>query len=142
MTRLRDITELSSAEKANLGLSHTPGEIIQQPDTWATTFLNFKQHRTKIEAFLKSAGISPNSSHHPIVFLIGAGTSDYIGQALATLLQQKWKCEIAAIASTDLLTNFEDHILRNQQYLWISFSRSGDSPEALAVLEKALTIAG
>ncbi len=40
--------------------------------------------------------------------------------------------------STDLLTNFEDYILRDRNYLWISFSRSGDSPEGVNVLEKAL----
>ncbi len=138
MTRLLNLINLSGEEKANRGLSHTPGEIVQQPDTWATTFLKFQQRRTEIEAFLESVGISPGSGKHPIVFLIGAGTSDYIGQALACLFQQKWQCEVSAVASTDLLTNFEDHILRDRRYLWISFSRSGDSPEGVAVLEKAL----
>ncbi len=138
MTRLLDLINLNSKEKADRGLSHTPGEILQQPGTWATTFLNFQQRRTEIEAFLKSAGIGPHSSEHPIVLLIGAGTSDYIGQALATLFQQKWQCEVSAIASTDLLTNFQDHILRDRKYLWISFSRSGDSAEGVAVLNKAL----
>jgi tagatose-6-phosphate ketose/aldose isomerase len=138
VTRLLDLISLNSEEKIERGLSHTPGEILQQPDTWATTFLNFQQHRAEIEAFLKSAGISPDSNRHPIVFLIGAGTSDYIGQALACLFQQKWQCEVAAVASTDLLTNMEDYVLRDRQYLWISFSRSGDSAEGVAVLEKAL----
>ncbi len=138
MTRLLSLVHLSSEEKTNRGLTHTPGEIFQQPATWATTFLNFKERRKEIEAFLQSAGIYANSDKHPIVFLIGAGTSDYIGQALACLFQQKWQCEVAAVASTDLLTNFEDHVLRDRQYLWISFSRSGDSPEGVAVLEKAL----
>ena len=138
MTRLLDLINLNSGEKAVRGLSHTPREIQQQPDTWATTFLNFQQRRTEIEAFLSSAGIGPDSTQHPIIFLIGAGTSDYIGQALESLFQQKWQCEVSAIASTDLLTNFQDHILRDRKYLWISFSRSGDSPEGVAVLEKAL----
>lgn len=138
LSRLLDLIHLNSAEKADRGLSHTPGEILQQPETWATTFLHFQQRRAEIEAFLETAGIRPNSGDHPIVFLIGAGTSDYIGHAIASLLQQKWQCEVAAIASTDLLTNFEDYVLRNRKYLWISFSRSGDSPEGVAVLEKAL----
>ncbi len=138
MTRLQDLIDLPGDEKANRGLSHTPREIIQQPDTWATTFLKFQEHQPAIEAFLAKGGIRPNSSGHPIVFLIGAGTSDYIGQALACLFQQKWQCEVAAVASTDILTNFQDYILRDRKYLWISFSRSGDSPEAVAVLEKAL----
>ncbi len=138
MTRLSELINLSREEKAERGLTHTPGEILQQPDTWATTFLNFQQRQTEIEAFLKSAGIQPGSSKHPIVLLIGAGTSDYIGQALASLFQQKWQCEVEAVASTDLLTNMEDHVLRERPYLWISFSRSGDSAEGVAVIEKAL----
>ncbi|MEO6964936.1 MAG: tagatose-6-phosphate ketose isomerase [Acidobacteriaceae bacterium] len=138
VTRLLDLIGLSREEKADRGLTDTPGEILQQPATWATTFLNFQQRQSEIEAFLKSAGISAGSHQHPIVFLIGAGTSDYIGQALACLFQQKWQCEVAAVASTDLLTNMEDYVLRDRQYLWISFSRSGDSAEGVAVLERAL----
>jgi tagatose-6-phosphate ketose/aldose isomerase len=42
------------------------------------------------------------------------------------------------VASTDLLTNRDDLLLPGRKYLWISFSRSGDSPEGVAVLEQAL----
>lgn len=138
MTRLLDLTQLSSEEKASRGLAHTPGEILQQPDTWAGTFVRFQQHRAGIESFLESVGIGPASETHPIVYLVGAGTSDYIGKSITSLFRNKWQCEVVAVASTDLLTNMEDYVLRDRQYLWISFSRSGDSPEGVAVLEKAL----
>ncbi len=138
MSRLLNLIHLDKEEKAKQGLLHTPSEIAQQPDTWATTFMNFQQRRPEIEAFLQSTGISPDSTRRPIVFLIGAGTSDYIGQSLIALLRQKWQCEVTAVPSTDLLTNFEDYILLNRNYLWISFSRSGDSPEGVNVIEKAL----
>jgi tagatose-6-phosphate ketose/aldose isomerase len=36
------------------------------------------------------------------------------------------------------LTNLEDHIRADSDYLWISFSRSGDSSEGVAVLDQAL----
>ncbi|MGH9615651.1 MAG: SIS domain-containing protein [Acidobacteriaceae bacterium] len=140
MNRLLSLIRLDKEEKAKRGLSHTPGEIAQQPATWATTFMNFQQRRPEIESFLKSAGIGVDSDRRPIVFLIGAGTSDYIGQSLVALLRQKWQCEVSAVPSTDLLTNFEDFILRDREYLWISFSRSGDSPEGVTVLEKALKV--
>ena len=74
----------------------------------------------------------------PTVYLIGAGTSDYIGQSLHHLLRQQWQCEVIPVSSTDLLTDFSDYLLEGQRYLWISFSRSGDSPEGVAVLERAL----
>lgn len=138
MASLQHLLQLSKEEKELRGLSHTPGEIAQQPQTWATTFLTFQQRRAEADAFLAARGIGPDSSQRPIVFLVGAGTSDYIGQSLAALLRQKWQCEVTAVASTDLLTNFEDFILHDRSYLWISFSRSGDSPEGVAVLEKAL----
>jgi tagatose-6-phosphate ketose/aldose isomerase len=138
MNRLLELVRLSRDEKAIRGLTHTPGEILQQPETWAGTFLKFQQHRTAIETFLKAAGIDSSPDRRPIVFLIGAGTSDYIGQALAGLLRQKWQCEVSAVASTDLLTNLEDYVLAERQYVWIAFSRSGESPEGVAVLERAL----
>src|SRR6185369_8146219 len=53
------------------------------------------------------------------------------------LLQKEWSCNVVAVPSTDLLTNMEDHVLPQSEYLWISFSRSGDSSEGVAVLEHA-----
>jgi tagatose-6-phosphate ketose/aldose isomerase len=138
MNRLMELIHLNADEKAARGLSHTPDEILQQPQTWLGTFRKFQADRAAIEAFLRTAGIGAETEKRPIVFLIGAGTSDYIGHALAGLLRQKWQCEVAAVASTDLLTNFEDFILPDRRYLWISFSRSGDSPEGVAVLNRAL----
>jgi tagatose-6-phosphate ketose/aldose isomerase len=138
MNALSRLLNLSHEEKAMRGLLHTPAEISQQPHTWATTFLSVQRKRPEIEQFLKAAGVFPQTGERPTVFLIGAGTSDYIGQSLAHLFREKWQCEVSAVASTDLLTGFEDYILRGQKYLWISFSRSGDSPEGVAVLEKAL----
>jgi tagatose-6-phosphate ketose/aldose isomerase len=49
-----------------------------------------------------------------------------------------WRCEVWAVPSTDLLTNLEDLISSERRYLWISFSRSGDSSEGLAVLKAAI----
>lgn len=138
MSQLLDLINRNSEEKAARGLSHTPAEILQQPDTWRTTFARFQAARKDLEEFLTAVGLKLEPTKRPIVFLIGAGTSDYIGNSLVLLLQQKWQCEVNAIASTDLLTNFDDYILEGRRYLWISFSRSGDSPEGVAVLEKAL----
>ncbi|WP_245632433.1 SIS domain-containing protein [Edaphobacter aggregans] len=70
--------------------------------------------------------------------LVGAGTSDYIGESLALLLRQRWGCEATAVASTDLLPSLADYVIPGRRYLWISFSRSGDSPEGVSVLEQTL----
>lgn len=136
MSALNDLLGLSSEAKALRGLEFTPREIAQQPDTWAMTFALFEKRREEIADFLRSAGVF-NTSGKPTVFLLGAGTSDYIGRALANLLRREWKCEVIVVPSTDAVTHFDELLLPHQEYLWISFSRSGDSPESAAAVEKA-----
>jgi D-galactosamine 6-phosphate deaminase/isomerase len=135
---LQNLLHLGTEEKAERGLTHTPAEISQQPDTWSATLALFLQRRAEIRDFLGKAGIGSNLRHRPTVFLIGAGTSDYVGRSLEQLLRRLWQTDVVAVPSTDLLTHMEQHLVPEHPYLWISFSRSGDSPEGVAVLENAL----
>ncbi|HEU4871425.1 MAG TPA: SIS domain-containing protein [Pyrinomonadaceae bacterium] len=136
MTASPKLLELSTAERESLGLAHTLREILQQPQTWRQTYQKVQSLSTPIEEFLTRAGVG---GQRPLnVLLVGAGTSDYIGKSVCALLQKEWSCNVQAVPSTDLLTNMEDHILPDVDYLWISFSRSGDSSEGVAVLEAAL----
>lgn len=137
MDALSELLSLPDSEKTARGLVHTPAEIAQQPDTWLSTLELFQRKRDQIAEFLATAGIGASSGVKPTVFLIGAGTSDYIGQSLTFLLRKSWGCEVLAIPSTDLLTHMDNWMVPGAQYLWISFSRSGDSPEGVAVLERA-----
>ena len=138
MDPLQELLNLQLFEKEERGLLHTPREIYQQPDTWRSTFAIFHERHSEIAQFLTAAGIQDEPEKRPIVFLIGAGTSDHIGQALHHLLRQKWQCEVNVAASTDLLTNLPDFLVAGRRYLWISFSRSGDSPEGVVTLERSL----
>lgn len=138
MDPLATILMLSNSEREAKGLVHTPQEIIQQPDTWGRTYENLSQLAPHLETFLKGAGVFNDVQSRPSVFLIGAGTSDYIGKTVAPLLRRRWQCEVRAVPSTDLLTCVDDHVVRGKSYLWISFSRSGDSSEGVAVLDAAL----
>jgi tagatose-6-phosphate ketose/aldose isomerase len=137
LNELSRLLELPETEKARRGLVHTPGEIAHQPDTWSKTFELFRSQRESIQNFLATAGVSGASGSRVIVYLVGAGTSDYTGRALSYLLRKNWQCEVIAVPSTDLLPQMEQLILPGRKYLWISFSRSGDSSEGVAVLEKA-----
>ena len=134
---LSKLLSLPDSEKTPRGLLHTPAEIAQQPDTWLSTLEVFRRDRDRIQDFLERAGVGASSSLRPTVFLIGAGTSDYVGQSLTFSLRKLWDCEVIAVPSTDLLTHMDDMMVPGQRYLWISFSRSGDSPEGVAVLERA-----
>ena len=138
MTALASFVDLTPSQKEDRGLLFTPAEIAQQPETWRTTLGIFEQHQEQIAAFLDSAGLRQSVEDRPSVLLIGAGTSDYIGRALEALLRSHWACEVSAVASTDLLPSLNDYVVPGRKYLWISFSRSGDSPEGVAVLEQAL----
>jgi tagatose-6-phosphate ketose/aldose isomerase len=135
---LTTLLDLPAAEKEHLGAVHTPREIAQQPATWPRTWALIRSRLPEIQAFLTAAGVKGAAGERPTVFLIGAGTSDYIGQSLHHLLRRQWQCEVIPVSSTDLLIDFSDSFIEDRPYLWISFSRSGDSPEGVAVLERAL----
>jgi tagatose-6-phosphate ketose/aldose isomerase len=135
---LAKLLNLSREEKIERGLLYTPAEIAQQPATWESTFSIFQEHRTRLADFLGDAGFGDPVCPKPAVFLVGAGTSDYVGRSLVHLLRRLWKCEVIAVPSTSLLTHGEEWLIPGQRYVWISFSRSGDSPEGVSVLEKAL----
>jgi tagatose-6-phosphate ketose/aldose isomerase len=134
---LAELLSLPESEKTDRGLAHTPAEIAQQPDAWLSTFELFRRKRKEIAEFLAMTGVGASPRPRPTVFLIGAGTSDYIGQSLTFLLRKYWNCEVLAVASTDLLTHMDEWLIPEKKYLWISFSRSGESPEGVAVLERA-----
>jgi len=138
MTASPKLLELSTAERESLGLAHTLREILQQPQTWRRTYQKVQKFSTRIEEFLNKAGLGMRRPIPLNVLLVGAGTSDYIGKSVCALLQKEWSCNVQAVPSTDLLTNVEEHILPDVDHLWISFSRSGDSSEGVAVLEEAL----
>jgi tagatose-6-phosphate ketose/aldose isomerase len=138
MDPLAKILTLPGAEREARGLVHTPREIFQQPDTWWRSYERLSQLAPELESFLKRAGVFNDLLARPSVFLIGAGTSDYIGRTVAPLLRRLWQCEVTAVPSTDLLTCLDDFEVTGKSYVWVSFSRSGDSSEGVALLESAL----
>ena len=138
MNALAQLLDLSKEQKAERGLLYTPSEIAQQPATWESTFSLFEERRTALAEFLENSGLNNSSQPKPTVFLIGAGSSDYVGISLGNLFRRLWKCEVVVIPSTTLLTHAEQRLIPGCRYLWISFSRSGDSPESVSVIEKAL----
>jgi tagatose-6-phosphate ketose/aldose isomerase len=135
---LRLLLDLPEQEKNDRGLEHTPREICQQPATWRRTYELCRDRGAELNDVLRRAGIGRGTTSSPTVYLIGAGTSDYTGRALAPLLRRRWSCDAWAIPSTTMLTDFEEFHRPGREYLWISFSRSGESPEGVALLERAL----
>jgi tagatose-6-phosphate ketose/aldose isomerase len=144
---LESLLQLPEQDRVERGLIHTPREIWQQPETWSLTYKLCAARRTALQETLRQAligkgwigkGAIGKGTVPPTVYMLGAGTSDYIGRTLAPLLRRTWGCQAWAVASTTLLTEFDDFHQPEKQYLWISFSRSGESPEGVALLERAL----
>ena len=125
MGALLNLLDLPIAEQEARGLTFTPREIAQQPATWRKTAQLFETERERLVGFLERAGVTGPLEQRPTVMLIGAGTSDYIGESLALLLRQRWGCETTAVASTSLLPSMAEYVVPGRRYLWISFSRSG-----------------
>jgi len=138
MDALSKLLDLTPAKKEALGVVHTPAEIAQQPTTWRRTYQKVLRLLPEITDFLSQAGLDDQRETPLNVLLVGAGTSDYIGKSVRALLQKEWRCDVQSVPSTDLLTNMDDHVIPGRPYLWISFSRSGDSSEGVAVLQAAL----
>ncbi|PYX49358.1 MAG: tagatose-6-phosphate ketose isomerase [Acidobacteria bacterium] len=132
------LLDLPEQERTERGLLHTPREIWHQPDTWNQTYKTCQSQRSELNDVLRRAGIGRGSTSSPTVYLVGAGTSDYTGRALAPLLRMCWGADIWPVPSTTMLTEFEEYHPSGREYLWISFSRSGQSPEGVALLEQAL----
>jgi tagatose-6-phosphate ketose/aldose isomerase len=92
----------------------TRQEIFQQPDTWQETV-----------RLVGEAALGPL----PAAVLTGAGSSAYAGLAV----EPAWPGS-AAIATTELVLDFEQAL--ESRHLVVSFARSGNSPESVAVVEK------
>ena len=134
---LRALLDLPEAERVERGLLFTPREIAQQPESWKITYQRCLNQTQALQALLARAGVGTPASR--TVFLVGAGTSDYACRALAPLLRKRWNCDVWTVPSTTLLTDFDEYHRPGKEYFWISVSRSGDSPEGVALLERALT---
>ena len=111
MDPLAVLLNLEPAEKVRRGLEHTPREIAQQPTTWTTTFRQLEPRLHELREFLANCGVSAPPNQKPTVFLVGAGTSDYIGHTVHHLLRTRWQCDVLPVASTSLLPDFSDYLL-------------------------------
>ena len=106
---LEALLNVTEEQKEARGIQHTPREIAQQPASWRSTHQILLEQQHGVRQFLIESGLDQGRpSASTTVFLVGAGTSDYVGRALAPLLRRMWGCEVWAVPSTDLLTNLED----------------------------------
>ena len=112
------------------GAIWTAREIEQQPRMLEQTHALLSGMRERIEAFIAPVAGNANAR----VILTGAGSSSYIGQCLAPLLDQRLATRVDAVPTTDLVSAPYLYLDPTQPLLLVSFGRSGNSPESLAAV--------
>ncbi|WP_270736620.1 SIS domain-containing protein [Streptococcus anginosus] len=123
-----------------LGAEITTREIYQQPQVWQTAFENYKAQADEIAAFLNNID---EKYDYIKVILTGAGTSAYVGETLLPYFrkiydERKWNFN--AIATTDIVANPLAYLHKEVPTVLVSFARSGNSPESVAVVDLAKDI--
>jgi tagatose-6-phosphate ketose/aldose isomerase len=118
---------LQQDELENKKAVHTAREIENQPELWMKTYQSFLAQKGKILSFIEKF----REKEFPYIVFTGAGSSAFIGEALAGSFQQKWKGISRAVSTTDIITHPGNYFEKSRPTLLVSFARSGDSPESL-----------
>ena len=111
----------------------TAQEIYQQPATWAKTIAQIKNEKEALKKFMEPVLSDPDCD---IVFT-GAGTSEYVGNALYSYVNRYTGYHAKSYASTDLVETPENYLSRNKKTLLVNFGRSGNSPESVGSVQVA-----
>ncbi len=109
-----------------LETSHTWQEIHAQPGIWQAWAAPLATQSAEIREWIAAKGIKR------IVFS-GAGTSAFIGQALASV--KAGAISLNAIPTTDIVSNPSETLSDDGELLVVQFGRSGNSSETIATLD-------
>lgn len=109
----------------------TASEITQQPRLWYELYNILLEQKNEIVEFLnpilKLKGIK--------IILTGAGTSAFVGNSSEGFLRRKFRVDVEAIATTDIMATPHNFFFHDRPVLVISHARSGDSPESVATIK-------
>lgn len=120
------LTACEPAQQLARGYGDTLREILQQPGTWQVT-------ATQLTALAASPAWREAVDAASCLVLTGSGSSHYVGEVLANGLQASLGKPVLAVPAGTLLTHWRGALPAGA--LLVSFARSGDSPESLAVAE-------
>ena len=114
-----------------MATSFTFNEIHQQPAMWRKELAALLAAKAEISAFMHKY-LTPDTD----IVLTGAGTSAFIGDALAPVMRGMWR-NVRSVPTTDLITHAEYLLDKERPLLLISFARSGNSPESVGAVNIA-----
>ena len=106
---------------------HTIREIAHQPKMWRETFDVISGMRAAIERFFADNHIGKDTR----TVLTGAGTSAFVADTAACLFMHDGYGQARSVATTDIVSA-PCSFLSPEDRLFVSFARSGNSPESVA----------
>jgi tagatose-6-phosphate ketose/aldose isomerase len=124
-----DVFGLNAQQLDAAGAHWTAREIVQQPLVWS----EIQSLVGGVSSFLAPLLQRPDLR----ILLTGAGTSGFIGECLAPALTRRTSLRVEAVSTTDLVASPGSWLAANAPTLLVSFSRSGNSPEAVAAIDIA-----
>jgi tagatose-6-phosphate ketose/aldose isomerase len=125
----------TSSPLAARGAQATSSEIGQQPAVWRDVAGVLTEREREVRDFIDPLLALPDLR----ILLSGAGTSAFVGEALAPALTRELGRRVDAVATTDVVSNPREVFAEDVPTLFVSFSRSGASPESAAATELADT---
>lgn len=108
-------------------------EIHGQPGLWQEVLAKVSEDRARLDSFFATL---PGQDSLEVLFT-GAGSSAFVGEAVAALFENKTGLRCRPVATTDIVTHPRQCIPANRPVLLVSFARSGNSPESIAAVKLA-----
>lgn len=135
MNAFKALLNLPESEKVAHGVVFTVPEIAQQPDVWGETAELLITRREAIQKFMQESGMC--GDERAVIVLTGAGTSEFVGNATCFAMRRLLQREVISVPTTHLVTHASGTFVKGSKYVLVSFARSGNSPESLAVFNAA-----
>ena len=127
------IFDITSEDMQKATATFTLTEIYQQPNTWKKTCDQIRANKDEIKKFIDQVITCDDYD----VILTGAGTSEFVGNALFPSLNKQLGFKIKSYGTTDLVPTPENYLSQTKPTLLVSFGRSGNSPESIGALDVA-----
>lgn len=112
---------------------HTAREIDQQPRLWRQLHDELSESQGYWKPFLQPLLADPTLQ----IVLCGAGSSAFVGRALAPWLREQCGLDVVAYGTTDIVPSPLQYLDPERPTLLVSYGRSGNSPESVAAVRLA-----
>jgi tagatose-6-phosphate ketose/aldose isomerase len=121
---------IAESDLIQQGSYHTAKEIQTQAEVWLKTLDIIQSKQDEIQHFF--AHLHANKITQ--VLCMGAGSSEYIGNVASQSLNKQGKFKFTSVSSTEILLDPKAYIQTKESMVFVSFARSGNSPESVGAL--------